>query len=53
MRGKIIVTTMFIVAILTLSAGCLTTTQKSTTAGTGAGGGLVLSNLPAMPVWVP
>ncbi len=40
MRGKIIVTAMFIVAISTLSAGCLTTTQKSTAVGTGAGAAL-------------
>ena len=37
MRGKIIVTAMFIFAISTLSAGCLTTTQKGAAVGTGAG----------------
>jgi hypothetical protein len=53
MRKKILVTVMFIVAILTLSAGCSTTTQKSAFVGTVAGGGLVLSNLPEMPAWTP
>ncbi len=37
MRYKIIVTAMFIVAISTLSAGCLTTTQKGAVIGTGVG----------------
>ncbi len=53
MRNKILVTVMFIVAILTFSAGCSTTTQKSAFVGAGAGGGLVLSSLPEMPKWVP
>jgi hypothetical protein len=51
MRNKILVTVMFIVAILTFSAGCSTTTQKS--AFVGAGGGFVLSSLPEMPAWAP
>ena len=53
MRNKILVTVMFIVAILTLSAGCSTTTHKSAFVGTGAGGGLVFSGLPEMPAWTP
>ena len=53
MRSKILVTVMFIVAILTLSAGCTTTTQKSSFVGSGAGGGLVLSSVPEMPAWTP
>ena len=53
MRNKILVTVMFIVAILTLSAGCTTTTQKSSFVGSGAGGGLVLSGVPEMPAWTP
>ena len=40
MKGKIIVTVIFIIAISILSAGCLTTTQKSTAVGTGAGAAL-------------